>query len=352
MSRMPRLLPLVAVAIVGVLAVNALAGARSLPELISGARAFAEDVGGRAPAAKTAASKAAPAPAVAPKAASPLPPGGLALAAPPPVATAAPTTQCPVDVEFARAAGLTPAQVQVLQSLGARRGQLDQREQDLDIQLQLLAAAEAKLDARIATLNGLKTDLTGLLGQADLKKQAEIANMVKIYETMNAKKAAEVMAVLDDSVRVPLAVQMKPLKLAPILAAMRPADAKRLTELISRRFEAQAIEAGRQATAATPAPAPAAAAAAAPPPGPAQKTAAVTPPRPPTAKAAATPPRTARPNPPAAAASAPSPAPETTPQPAAPTPPAAQPAAAPAAAAPPPAAAAPPVAAPPPATVG
>lgn len=345
MSRMPRLLPLVGVAIAGVLAVNALAGARSLPELISGARAFAEDVGGRAPAAKAAAPKAASAPAVAPKATSPLPPGGLAVAPPAPAAASS-ATQCPVDVEFARAAGLTPAQVQVLQSLGARRGQLDQREQDLDIQLQLLAAAEAKLDTRIATLNGLKADLSGLLGQADLKKQAEIANMVKIYETMNAKKAAEVMALLDDSVRVPLAVQMKPLKLAPILAAMRPADAKRLTELISRRFEAQAVEAGRQATAATPAPA---AAAANPPPGPAQKTAAVTPPRAPPAKAAATPPRTARPNPPAAA-SAPSPAPKTTPQ--AVAPPAAQPAAPPAAASPAPAAVAPPVTAPPAASAG
>ena len=40
---MPRILPLVGIAVGGVLAINALAGARDLPDLISGARAFAEE---------------------------------------------------------------------------------------------------------------------------------------------------------------------------------------------------------------------------------------------------------------------------------------------------------------------
>ena len=39
----PRILPLVGVAAVGVLALNALAGARDLPGLVTGARAFAEE---------------------------------------------------------------------------------------------------------------------------------------------------------------------------------------------------------------------------------------------------------------------------------------------------------------------
>ena len=40
---MPRLLPIIAVAIGGVLAVNALAGARNLPDMLSATKAFAED---------------------------------------------------------------------------------------------------------------------------------------------------------------------------------------------------------------------------------------------------------------------------------------------------------------------
>ncbi|HMO42286.1 MAG TPA: hypothetical protein PKB04_02960, partial [Phenylobacterium sp.] len=48
MKTVPRILPIVGVAMGGVLAVNALSGAQGLPELLSGARAFAEEaVGGK-----------------------------------------------------------------------------------------------------------------------------------------------------------------------------------------------------------------------------------------------------------------------------------------------------------------
>ena len=52
---MPRILPLVGVAVGGVLAINALAGARDLPSLLSGAKAFAEEA--VKPAAKKGSSK-------------------------------------------------------------------------------------------------------------------------------------------------------------------------------------------------------------------------------------------------------------------------------------------------------
>ena len=43
MKNIPRILPIVGIAVGGVLAVNALAGAKSLPDMLSGAKAFAED---------------------------------------------------------------------------------------------------------------------------------------------------------------------------------------------------------------------------------------------------------------------------------------------------------------------
>ena len=55
MQNMPRILPLVGVAIAGVIGINALSGAQTLPDLVSGARAFAEE------AAKGVKSAAAPA---------------------------------------------------------------------------------------------------------------------------------------------------------------------------------------------------------------------------------------------------------------------------------------------------
>src|SRR5262249_1898568 len=132
-------------------------------------------------------------------------------------------------------AGLSPAELQVLQSLGDRRTQLDQREMSLDTQVQLIAAAEAKLDARIQQMNQLKSDIQGLLGQADNQVQAEQDRLVRIYEAMDPKKAAAAMSILSDDVRLPIAAKMKERKLAEILKYMDPKDAKILTERLAQR---------------------------------------------------------------------------------------------------------------------
>ena len=257
MTRPPRLLPLAAIAAGGVLAINALENG---PGAIGAARAFAEGV-----AAKT----SAPA-----KAASPLPadaslkpagaaPGQAVAAKPAPICAESPA-------QLAHDAGLSPAELQVIQSLGARRGELDAREQGLDTQLALIQAAEAKVDARIATMNGLKTDMQALLGQLDDKQQAEVDRLVKVYEVMKPQDAAARFTLLSDDVRLPIAAKMKERALSAIIAKMPPADAKRLTELLAARYVAQAA-AARQAinpTAAAPAattpPTPAAASASKP----------------------------------------------------------------------------------------
>ena len=239
MKNMPRILPLVGVAIVGVMGINALAGAQSLPDMVSGARAFAEEAAnsvkpGAKPDAKaaTGAAKDAVATAVLPPAAKP-------------AAVCAPTA-----AELAKEAGLSPAELQVLQSLGARRGQLDKREQDMDVQLALMAAAEAKLDAKIKALTGMKGDIAKLMVDADAKEQAEIDRLVKVFELMKPKDAAPRMVLLDDAVRLPVASRMKERALSPIIANMPPAEAKKLTEALAARFaEVKKVAAAAQAAA-------------------------------------------------------------------------------------------------------
>jgi flagellar motility protein MotE (MotC chaperone) len=234
MKSMPRILPLVGVAIGGVLAVNALAGARDLPNLVAGARAFAEEAVKPAKGAKAKAGKDAKAdPAAAPtgEAAPVLP------ALPPP--SIKPQAVCaPTAAELAKEAGLSPAELQVLQNLGVRRGELDQRQSDLDTQMALLAAAEAKLDAKAKALTGLKADVQGLLTQADGREAAEVDRLVKVFEGMKPKDAAPRMVLLDDSVRLPIAAKMKERSLSAILALMPPTDAKKLTESLAKRFAA------------------------------------------------------------------------------------------------------------------
>jgi len=229
---MPRILPLVGVAIGGVLAINALAGARDLPNLISGAKAFAEEAakGTRKP---DKAKDGGAAVADAKDAASALPAPSL----PPP--TIKPQAVCaPTAAELAKEAGLSPAELQVLQNLGARRGELDAREDDLNTQLALLAAAEAKLDAKAKALNGLKADVQALLQQADGREAAEVDRLVKVFEGMKPKDAAPRMVLLEDSVRLPIAARMKERSLSAIIAQMPPAEAKKLTEALAKRFAA------------------------------------------------------------------------------------------------------------------
>lgn len=223
MSRMPRILPLAGVAVAGVLAINLAAGAKSLPNLLSGAKAWAEGVATGAPAV-------------------------------PPPAAAKPAPVCaPTAAELAKEAGLSPAELQILQSLGVRRGELDAQAQTLDTNQQLLAAAAAKLDERVKALAALKGDIQALLNQSDEQQKAENERLITVYSAMKPKDAAARMVTLDDSVLVPMAAGMKPRTLAAIVAQMPPADAKRLTENLARRFAAaQSIKDGQAAIAPNP----------------------------------------------------------------------------------------------------
>jgi flagellar motility protein MotE (MotC chaperone) len=245
LKSVPRILPLVGVAIGGVLIVNALSGARDLPSLIAGAQAFAEETAkGGKPAKDAKTGKPA---GKAGEAAT----GEAADTAALPTPTIAPRAVCaPTAAELAKQAGLSPAELQVLQSLGARRGQLDARENDLNTQLALMAAAEAKLDAKIRALNGLKAEVNGLLSQSNSKEAAEIDRLVKVFEGMKAKDAAPRLAALDDNVRIPIAAKMKERALSAIMAQMSAADAKKLAEALARRYSDAQAAATKAATAA------------------------------------------------------------------------------------------------------
>lgn len=286
MARIPRLLPLIAVAIGGVVLVRAVGVA---PGLFEGAKAWAEE--------------AVPA----------------AAGAPP----NAPAAVCALTPEqLAQQAGISPAELRIIQSLSARRAELDARDTDMASMLPLLTAAEQKLDARVQALEQVKREVAAMLGQVEGKEKEEIDRLVAVYSAMRPREAARVFATLDDDVRLPVAAAMRPRTLAAVMAQMEPDAARSLTEKLARRFAAQQELAARasraaqaepapqpaaQAPGAAPTPQPAAAAPAAQPPAPrpaAQRTPARRPaPRPAARPAASAPePTGERPYQPAAAA--------------------------------------------------
>jgi flagellar motility protein MotE (MotC chaperone) len=221
LPRLPRLLPLIAIAIGGVVAVRAIGVA---PGLFDGAKAWAEEA----------------APAVAGASPKPALPGTCSALSP---------------EQLAQQAGISPAELKIIQSLSQRRAALDARDQDFATTLPLMVAAEQKLDAKIQALAALKAEMSQMLGQVDEREKAEIDRLVQVYSAMRPKEAAPVMASLEDRVRLPVAAAMRPRTLAAVMAQMSVPQAKELTEKLAARFQAQQMAARAAAAEATPPPA-------------------------------------------------------------------------------------------------
>jgi flagellar motility protein MotE (MotC chaperone) len=207
-----------------------------------------------------------------------------------PAEQSAPAATAPADPAADDNQMTTAAEVDVLTSLTRRRHQLDGRAQQIAMRENVLAAAERRVDNKIAELRALQIEIQKLLGLRDVEAQKQFDSLVKTYSAMKPKDAARIFNLLDDDIRVAVAQKMKSDVLAPVLAAMQSEEAQKLTLRLADRLKVTP-------PALTPPPAPAApapdgsaaqaaplAAAAVPPPA---QTAALSPP--------ATPPATQKP---------------------------------------------------------
>jgi len=144
----------------------------------------------------------------------------------------------PANKDFAKDDGqiASASEVDVLTSLSKRRSELDARESQLQVQANVLAATEARVDAKIAQLKALQAQMNTLLGQRDQAQEKQLASLVKTYSAMKPKDAARIFDSLDNEVLVPVAQEMKSDVLAPVLAAMSPEQAQKLTVKLANRL--------------------------------------------------------------------------------------------------------------------
>ncbi len=149
-------------------------------------------------------------------------------------AAAAAPNQC-APATLAEMAGLSQAEVQVLQALSARREALDQRASQVETQDELMLAAEQRLDQRLAELRQLESTVNELLGHLDEAQEQRVAALVDVYQRMRAKDAATVFDGLNDDVLVQVASRMRQANLAEVMGRMDPARARRLTEMLADR---------------------------------------------------------------------------------------------------------------------
>lgn len=125
-------------------------------------------------------------------------------------------------------------EMQVLQALSARRRALDARADELDRRADLLRAGEARLDQKLQELKEMQTLLQGLLKSQDTQQEAQIRSLVKIYENMKPRDAARIFEDLEMATLLPVVERMGERRLAPVMANMNPAKARKITEELAR----------------------------------------------------------------------------------------------------------------------
>lgn len=147
----------------------------------------------------------------------------------------APASHAPAAGGEGAAQTFTPSQVEVLQRLAERRDALDARERTIEQREAMLQVTEQRLEQKIGELQTIKKELQTLLGQAKADQQAQLESLVKIYETMKPKEAANIFEAMDNKGLIDIIARMKEAKTAPILAAMDPKRAQEVTLLLANR---------------------------------------------------------------------------------------------------------------------
>lgn len=130
---------------------------------------------------------------------------------------------------------LTPGEIEVLQNLARRREEIEARARELDSREALVAAAEARVDKKLAEIKAIEDKITAAQAQQSVEQDQQLARLVKVYEAMKPADAAMIFNTLDAQVLIDVASRMKEAKIAPVLAAMDPEAAKSLTVALATR---------------------------------------------------------------------------------------------------------------------
>lgn len=127
-------------------------------------------------------------------------------------------------------------------SVAEREKSLEKKEIEVREIRESLEVEKKKLEAQLAELDKLRLEVKKYQELNDKLADDIMLRLVKTYETMDAKKASGVIAVMEDSLAVELLLKMKEKKIAPLLAAMDPSRAMQLSTLVAnRRPSGQAV---------------------------------------------------------------------------------------------------------------
>jgi flagellar motility protein MotE (MotC chaperone) len=155
---------------------------------------------------------------------------------PPPVTAGAPAASASSGAVSSKPPRLAPGDplADVAEELQRRAAELDRRQEEVALREAALAALEARLADQLERLAALKKEVEATAKRIREKDEAEVAQLVKTYEAMKAKSAAQVFDQLPLDVLLPIVRRMREAKLAAVLAAMEPAKAKQVTTALAQ----------------------------------------------------------------------------------------------------------------------
>ncbi|MDD5587039.1 MAG: hypothetical protein PHY92_08830 [Alphaproteobacteria bacterium] len=134
------------------------------------------------------------------------------------------------------------AEMALVKQLTERRDQMDQRARTLDSREALIRVAEQRVDQKIKEMETLRAQLQTMVNQVSSTQQAQIENLVKIYETMKPKEAARIFETLDLPILLGVVQKMKPQRTSAIMAEMKPEKAKEITVALTKQDQLPQIK--------------------------------------------------------------------------------------------------------------
>lgn len=135
----------------------------------------------------------------------------------------------------------SPVREELYEDLAERREGLQQRERQLATREAILEAAERELDQKLRELTAVRDEISALLERQSEEELARINSLVKIYEGMKAKDAANIFNTLDIDVLMAVMSRMSERKSAPIMAEMNPERARTVTILLAQQKQIPSI---------------------------------------------------------------------------------------------------------------
>jgi len=133
-------------------------------------------------------------------------------------------------------------EMELITQLRQRREDLEAREQQLDLQEQLLASTEKRINDKISQLQELEVQIKKHLRLFEEVEEKQLDSIVAVYEKMKPKDAAPRFEALALQTQVDLVTRMKPSKVAALMENMSPQKASILTTELATQVQPPNID--------------------------------------------------------------------------------------------------------------